>query len=1041
MNGGSELRISGWAIRNPIPVIVLFLALVLAGLVSYTALPIKNYPNLSFPAVMVTVTRNGAAPSEMESQVSRPLENALAGLSNIETIVSTDTEGSSSTVVQFHLDEDLQKATDEVRSKVDETRAIMPRDIDPPLVDRIEFEDQPIITYAVSAPALSSSDLSWFIDDTVARTLQAQPGVAQVGRVGGVDREIDVLLDPVRLAAQGITAAQVNDAVAQASVDAPGGRIIVGGREQTLRVLGAAATVDQIRNLSVPVAGGRFVRLSDVADVGDGSAEVRSFALLNGKPVVGFQVTKTKLASEVSTEDGVDRAIAKLNRDNPGITIHKIVSFVDNTRASFAATLHTLLEGMALAALVVWLFLRDWRATAVTAVAMPASLIPTFAFMRLVGFSLNVVTLLGLTLVIGILVDDAIVEIENIAKRVSAGMRPYEAAIEGADQIGLAVVATTFAIAAVFFPVAFMPGIPGQFFKEFGLTVTIAVLFSLVVARLLTPLMAAYFLAPKTPRPRAPLPTLYTRTLTWALDHRIVAMVAGLVVFVGSLSLLVPLPKGVQPEGNPGYYYINIEGPPGATVADMRDIVDRVDALVARQPETKAVFAQVGGAGGGGGGVVSLGGGVTQGAVVAVLKEDRKAKVAQIRDRLRPLLRQVPDTRLTFDTSGFGSAGVRIILTSETGEGLEATALELQREMRTIPGLADPRPDTPPGGAEVVIRPRPDEAARLGVSAEAIALAARIATIGDIDANVSKLDVGERRIPIRVRLPIKDRSNLAVIRNLRLPTASGGITTLDSVADISFQAGPAEIDRFDRKRNLTTIADLTGGTQLGDILPKVQALPIMHRLPPGVGQATQGQEQALGQLLVGFLVALFSGVGLVYAVMVLLFRSFFKPFVILSALPTAIGGGLLAMLLFNAPLSIPSAIGFLMLMGLAAKNSILLVEYAIEREREGKSQREALYEACRERARPIVMTTLAMQAGMLPTALAFGNGSEFRQPMAIAVIGGLMTSTVLSLVLVPVVYEFVDDFERWLSPKMSRLVTPRFAAAAPAIPATPLDAP
>jgi len=1042
MNGGTELRISGWAIRNPIPVIVLFLALVLAGLISYTALPIKNYPNLSFPAVMVTVTRNGAAPSEMESQISRPLENALAGLSNIETIVSTDIEGSSTTVVQFHLDEDLQKATDEVRSKVDETRAVMPRDIDPPLVDRIEFEDQPIITYAVSAPALSTSDLSWFIDDTVARTLQAQPGVAQVGRVGGVDREIDVLLDPVRLAAQGITAAQVNDAVAQASVDAPGGRITVGGREQTLRVLGAAVTVDQIRNLSIPVAGGRFVRLSDVADVGDGSAEVRSFALLDGAPVVGFQVTKTKLASEVSTEDGVNRAIAKLNRENPGITIHRIVSFVDNTRASFAATLHTLLEGMALAALVVWLFLRDWRATAVTAVAMPASLIPTFAFMHLVGFSLNVVTLLGLTLVIGILVDDAIVEIENIAKRVSAGMRPYEAAIEGADQIGLAVVATTFAIAAVFFPVAFMPGIPGQFFKEFGLTVTTAVLFSLVVARLLTPLMAAYFLAPKQPRPRAPLPAVYTRTLTWALDHRIVAMVVGLVVFVASLLLLVPLPKGVQPEGNPNYYYVNIEGPPGATVADMRDIVDRIDALIARQPETAHVFAQVGGAsGGGGGGVISIGGGVTQGAVVAVLNEHRTAKVAQIRDRLRPLLRQIPDTRLTFDTSGFGSAGVRIILTSETGEGLEAAALELQREMRTLPGIADPRPDTPPGGAEVVIRPRPDEAARLGVSAETIALAARIATIGDIDANVSKLDVGERRIPIRVRLPINDRANLAVIRNLRLPTASGGVTTLDSVADISFQAGPAEIDRFDRKRNLTTIADLTGETQLGDILPKVQALPIMRHLPPGVGQATQGQEQALGQLLVGFIVALFSGIGLVYAVMVLLFRSFFKPFVILSALPTAIGGGLLAMLIFNAPLSIPSAIGFLMLMGLAAKNSILLVEYAIEREREGKSQREALYEACRERARPIVMTTLAMQAGMLPTALALGNGSEFRQPMAIAVIGGLMTSTILSLVLVPVVYEFIDDFERWLSPSLARLVTPRFAPTVSGASPAPQDAP
>lgn len=1040
MNGGGELRISGWAIRNPIPVVVLFLALVLAGLISYTALPIKNYPNLSFPAVEVTVTRNGAAPSEMETQVSRPLENALAGLTNVETIVSTDTQGSSATVIQFHLDEDLQKAVDEVRSKVDETRAIMPSDIDPPLVDRIEFEDQPIITYAVSAPALSASDLSWFIDDTVARTLQAQPGVGRVNRVGGVDREIDVVLDPVRLAAQGITAAQVNTAVAQASVDAPGGRITIGDREQTLRVLGAAVTVDQIRNLSIPVAGGRFIRLSDVADVGDGSAEVRSFALLNGAPVVGFQVTKTKPASEVSTEDGVDKAVAKLNHDNPGVTIHKIVSFVDNTRASYAATLHTLLEGMALAALVVWLFLRDWRATAVTAVAMPASLIPTFAFMRLVGFSLNVVTLLGLTLVIGILVDDAIVEIENIAKRVSAGMRPYEAAIEGADQIGLAVVATTFAIAAVFFPVAFMPGIPGQFFKEFGLTVTIAVLFSLVVARLLTPLMAAYFLAPKAPRPRAPLPAIYARTLTWALDHRIIALFVGGVVFLASLLLLIPLPKGVQPEGNPNYYYVNVEGPPGATVADMRAIVDQVDALIARQPETKAVFAQVGGGGGGGGGVVSLGGGVTQGAVVAVLKPDRKAKISQIRDRLRPLLRQIPDTRLTFDTSGFGSAGVRVILTSETGDGLEAASLELQREMRTIPGIADPRPDTPPGGAEVVIRPRPDEAARLGVSAQVIALAARIATVGDIDANVSKLDVGERRIPIRVRLPMEDRANLAVIRNLRLPTASGGVTTLDAVADITYQAGPAEIDRFDRKRNITSLADLTGDTQLGDVLPKILALPIMRHLPPGVGQASQGQEQALGQLLTGFLIALFSGIGLVYSVMVLLFRSFFKPFVILSALPTAIGGGLVAMLAFNAPLSIPSAIGFLMLMGLAAKNSILLVEFAIEREREGKSQRQALYEACRERARPIVMTTLAMQAGMLPTALALGNGSEFRQPMAIAVIGGLMTSTILSLILVPVVYEFVDDFERWLTPRLARLVTPRHAAA-PVGEVAPQDAP
>jgi len=1028
MSGPRRLAVSTWAIRNPIPIAVLFIAAVLAGLVSYAGLAIKNYPNIEFPAVFVQVTRSGAAPAEMESQVTRPVENALAGLSNIDSISSTVTEGSSNTLIQFQLGQNLQKATDDVRSKIDQIRNVLPRDIDPPVTQRLEVEEQPIITYAVYDPAMSETELSWFIDNTIARRLQASSGVARIDRVGGVDREINVLVDPDRLAAHGLTAAQVNDALALSNVDVPGGRTDIGGREQTLRVLGAAANVDQIRNLSIPAAGGSFVRLSDIADVGDGSAEPRTFALLNGRPVVGFEVTKTKDSSEVSTEDGVDATIAALQKEHPGLTVRKIVSQVDRTRASFSATLHTLLEGMALAALVVWLFLRDWRATAVTAVAMPASLIPTFAFMSLAGFSLNTVTLLGLTLVIGILVDDAIVEIENIEKRVYTGMRPYDAAIEGADQIGLAVVATTFAIVAVFLPVGLMPGIPGQFFREFGITVSVAVLFSLVVARLLTPLMAAYFLKSKPARERPPLPKVYTRTLGWALDHRILAAIIGGIIFIASVSLMVPLKKGVQPEGNPNYIYVNIEGPPGATLADMRVVVGKLDALLARQPETKDVFAQVGGGNvSAGPGTFSGSAGVGQGAVVAVLKPDRDTKAARLRDRLRPLLREIPDARLTFDSSGFGAANVQVILTSETGAGLEAAALELQRQMRGVSGLADPRPATPPSGAELVIRPRSDEAARLGVSASTMAAVARVATVGDVDANVSKLDEGERRIPIRVRLPEADRTDLSVIKNLRLPTATGAVTTLGSVADVFFRAGPGQIDRINREREITTIADTTGGVQIGDAAGKVDKLPIMRHLPAGVGRASQGQEQAYAQLFIGFAIAIASAIGLVYAVMVLLFESFFKPFVILSALPTAIGGALLALLVTDLALSIPSLIGFLMLMGLAAKNSILLVEFAIEREREGMSQREALITACRERARPIVMTSLAMMAGMAPTALTLGKGSEFRQPMAVAVIGGLITSTILSLVLVPVVYEFVDDFERWLSPRLAGLVTPRLA--------------
>jgi HAE1 family hydrophobic/amphiphilic exporter-1 len=1025
-------RVSEWAIRNPIPVALLFIAATIAGILSYNALAIKNFPNIDFPAVLIQVTRNGAAPAEMETQVTRPIENALAGLSNVETINSSVTQGASITIIQFELGQNLQKVTEDVRSKVDQTRNDLPKDIDPPVVQRLEIDAAPLITYTVSAANLSETDLSWLIDDTIARDLQAQDGVSRVTRLGGADREINVLIDPDRLAAEGLTASQVQDALSQADVDIPGGRVTIGGREQILRVLGAAPNVDRIRSLSIPAPGGRFVRLADVADVGDGAAEPRGFALLDGKPVVGFQVSKTKNASEVSTEDNVDREIKVLQKAHPEIVIHKISSSVDQTRSAFSATLHTLLEGMALAALVVWLFLRDWRATAITAIAMPVSLLPTFAFMQLVGFSLNTVTLLGLTLVIGILVDDAIVEIENIEKRVYVGLRPFQAAIEGADQIGLAVVACTFSIVAVFLPVAFMPGISGQFFREFGITVSVAVLFSLVVARLLTPLLAAYLLKPKVARARKPLPRYYTVPLNWALDHKWISIVIGGVIFVASLSLFVPLKKGVQPEPNLNYFTVNVQGPPGATLADMRRTVDQLQGILVRMPETQSVFVEVGAGGvSSGPGGLSNSSGINNGAALVILKPDHRMKVGAIRDRLRPQLRAIPDARLNFDISGFGSGGVQEILVSENGQGLEAAGLELLREMRQVPGIADPRNTTPPSAPEVVVRPKVDEAARLGVSVTAIANAARIATLGDIDANVSKLDEGERRIPVRVRFPEADRTNLQVIRNLRLPTASGGSTTLDSVATIGFQAGPAEIDRFGRKRTVIIAADTTGDTQVGDAIAKVNKLPIFKHLPADVSTANEGQEKAYAQLFGGFALAIIAAVGLVYSVMVLLFGSFFKPIIIMSALPTAVGGAFLALLLADSMLSIPSLIGFLMLMGLAAKNSILLVEYAIEREREGASQREALWEACRERARPIIMTTMAMAAGMLPTALSLGKGSEFRQPMAIAVIGGLLTSTVLSLVLVPVVYEIIDDFEHWLLPRLGRLVTPRDAKSAP----------
>ncbi|HEY1426033.1 MAG TPA: efflux RND transporter permease subunit [Caulobacteraceae bacterium] len=1045
LGAASQLRISAWAIRNPTPVAVLFIALVLAGIVSYFTLPVKNYPNIQLPLVIVSVTQSGAAPQELKTQVTRQVEDAVSGITDIQSMASVVTQGSSVTRIQFNIGTNLQKATDDVRAKVEAVRAQLPREVDPPTVQQVSFDDQPIITYAVTpAPGItmSAADLSWIADNDLSRTLQAVPGVGQVSRVGGVDREINVIVDPVRMAAQGVTAPQINQALASVSQDAAGGRVQVGGREQTLRVLGAATTVDQIRDLTFPAGGGRFVKLADVADIGDGTAEIRSEAKLDGRPVVAFNVTKTTEASDVTTENGVDQALGlakgKAQASPPGhpeIVVRKIFSVVDATRGSFAATRETMLEGMALAAFVVWLFLRDWRATAVTAVAMPVSLIPAFAFMALVGFSLDLVSLLALTLVIGILVDDAIVEIENIEKRVHGGMRPYAAAMEGADQIGLAVVATTSAIVVVFLPVSFMPGIPGQFFKEFGLTVSVAVLFSLVVARLLTPLLAAYFLKAKPPKPRAPLPAVYVRSLRWALDHRVASVILGGLVFFLSLVLaVVVVPKGLQPEGNPNFYEVDADTPPGSTIADTRLAVAKLATLLAQQPETAHVFTTVGSGGVGQFGAPSATG-VTTGAAIAVLKAQRTAKVPQIRDRLRPRFHDIPDARVTMQGQNFGGATVQVTLSSASGENLDAAALELQHEMAGLHSLADPRPATSPPAPEVVIRPRPDDAARLGVSADTIAQVARVATVGDIDANVAKLDVGDRRIPIRVRFPESARTSLPTLRDLRVPTANGGLTTLGSVADVYFQAGPAEITRYDRRDDIIVLADLVGGAALSTGLQEVDRLPMMQHLSqryPGVIEERNiGNQQAQAQLIFGFLIALFSGIALVYGVMVLLFGSFFKPLTILSALPLCVAGAMIALLLWHSELSIPSFIGLFMLMGIAAKNSILLVEYAIERERAGASQREALMEACRERARPIVMTTLAMMAGMLPTALGLGVGSEFRQPMAVAVIGGLITSTALSLVLVPVVYEFVDDFEAWLRPKLAPLITPRDAPHEP----------
>ena len=1031
-----SVRVSAWSIRNPIPVTLLFIVLTLAGMVAYTRMPVKQFPNVALPIVSVTVTQNGASPTEVENQITRPIENALTGVAGVKSISSTVTLGTSTTSVELELGSDIQKATDDVRTTVERTRVLLPAGIDPPTVQRVDLDNAPVMTYAVNAPEMSATQLAWFIDNDVARALQAQNGVAQVSRVGGADREINVILDPQRMAALDVTAAEVNTALAAFNDDEPGGRATIGAVEQTIRVVGTAQDVAAIRNLTIPVQG-RYVRLSDIAEVGDGQSETRGFARLDGRPVVAVQISKTNAASDVAVDEEVRAAVQKLEQAHPGVSFTRITSSADQTRRSFSATQHMLIEGIILAIFVVYLFLRDWRSTAIAAMAMPLSLIPTFIIMAALGFSLNGITLLALTLVIGILVDDAIVEIENIEKRIERGESPYRAALIGADAIGLAVIATTATIIAVFAPVSLMPGMAGQFFKEFGLTVAAAVTCSLIVARLLTPLMAANFLKGHDDRsfkmvghgmnPRQ------RQVLDWALAHRRACAAIGAGLLVVALAIGASLPIGFQSTPNRDYVYIAVQGAPGATREEMDAAVAKATRIIAGQADVDHVFAQVGSTSG----TFDSGSDLRTGTLTVVLRPHHALRSDQIQAQIGPLLRVIPEARF-YNQGNFGQAAVSVVLAGQDGAALERVQMRLQREMRALHSVADPRP-TPPGpGPELVITPRPDEAARLNVDSRTLANVVRVATIGDIDAAVAKYSSGQQRVPIRVRLPENARTSLDDIAALRVPTLSGQTTPLSSVADIAMQAGPGKIIRYNRERRISVEADLAVGTTIGTALGDVRKLPIMQNLPEGIHEADQGDTQMIGELFGGFVIALFAGIGLTVTVLVLLFRDFFKPAVIMAALPLSLLGAFAALKVFGFALDLSSLIGLLMLMGLCAKNSILLVEFAIEDQRAGRPMREALLNACAARTRPIIMTSMAMIAGMLPTALGIGEGSESRQPMAIAVTGGMLSSTMLSLTLVPVIYEIVDLFEQRIRPRLAKLITPRRPGDYAPLPGEPL---
>lgn len=1044
------MNISAWSIRQPVPSIVLFLVLIVLGVMSFKQLPITRFPNVDVPIVQIRVYQAGAAPTELESQVSKKIEDAIAGVNGIKHITTTITEGLSQHVIEFRLEVNPDRALNDIKDAVARIRSDLPKTVEEPIVSRLDIEGLPILTYSARAPGMTPEQLSWFVDDVVIRALQGVKGVGSVARVGGVDREVRVVLDPDRLQSYGITAGDVNRQLRATNIDLAGGRGEIGGREQAIRTLAGKDTVEELAGTMLSLPRGRKVRLDELGKVVDTYSEPRTFAALDKQPIVAFSIVRAKGASDTVVSLDVEKAVAAISQANPDVQLQVIDTTTTAVRGAYESTMQTLLEGAALAIIVVLVFLRDWRATLITAIALPLSIYPAYWIMDTLGFSLNLVSLLAVTIATGILVDDAIVEIENIVRHIRQGKSAYRAALEAADEIGLAVIAITFTIVAVFTPVSFMGGIAGQYFKQFGLTVAIAVLFSLLVARLITPMLAAYFMREKHHEEKEPRwLKAYTKVVGWSSRHRYATVLLGLMIFAGSIGSFFLLPAAFIPPDDSGRALLAVELPPGSRIQDTQRVSDELTDRIKARADVESVFVT-------GGQILGSGAEVRKATLTINLKPklSRKLNQTQITEEIGDDLAKVPDIRYWFIKDN-GQRGFALVVTGRDSAAINKTAAEITSQAKRVvdknrqPMLINVVSTAELERPELRVTPKTDVAAELGISTDQISEAVRIATIGDVGANLAKLSLDDRQVPIRVQLEERARGNLQTLETLKITTSSGQAVPLSTVASFSLSQGATSIDRYDRFRRVTIGADLAGTTALGAAMDAVLALPAARAptaveekpdevgpirawleqrgwatpappkpkpakgtLPPGVEIKQVGDAEVMAEIFTSFGKAMGAGIMMVYAVLVLLFRSFLQPVTILFSLPLSIGGAIVALYLAQQPVSLPVVIGILMLMGIVTKNAIMLVDFAIERMADGMNRMDAIVDAGRKRARPIIMTTIAMVGGMLPAAINAGSGGEFRVPMATAVIGGLVSSTVLSLVFVPAVFLVMDDISR-----------------------------
>jgi multidrug efflux pump subunit AcrB len=997
-------NVSAWSIRNPWPAVALFALLLVMGIMSFMKMPVTRYPDVDIPVVLLTVERPGTPAKTLEELVAKPLETELRAIPQMRHVLTTLSEGFLAITMEFRVDRSSATALADVKAAYARLAGTLPADLKNLKIELIEVTGPAGLTYAVRSDKLTPEELTGLVRTRVVPVLDGLPSVSDVVVSGGAARQVSVALDPRKIAEGGIMIGDVARTLAAlAAGPAPDG-----GRDPD-------ALAEAIGKLTVTTKTGAAVPLADIAYIETGDADATSFAMIDGAPVLAVSVFQARGASDVSVAGEVAGKVAELAKANPDVAFELIDSTAPYTLGNFTSAMHTLWEGAILTVLVVLLFLRNIRATIIAAIALPLSIIPAFWAMDALGFSLNLVSLLGITIVTGILVDDAIVEIENIVRHMKMGKSPMVASLEAADEIGLTIIAISLTIVAVFVPVSFMGGMAGRFFTQFGLTVSVAVLFSLLVARLITPVLTAYFLRASDAHDGDPeeakpgwLMRGYLGLLNVALTHRFLTVLLGVAIFAGSIYATRWLPAGFLPAEDTSRILLSAQVDEFTSIYDTEAMAKKATEIIRRQGEVKTVAARG-----------STAGDPRVASFVIHLKPrtERTRTQKEVAAAIAAELEKEPGLHYWFVNEMSGIRDLSLAIVGDDSEAVAEAARKLEAESKSIGQIRNVLATAAPEMPALQIGLKPEAMAEQGANRDDIMDALRIATVGEADIKAPRGDPSGEAFTIRLSVDAGGAEQAAgfddrLLQALFVPAGNGQRVSIENFMDVEVVNGPISLARRNGQRVVALEADLAPGGSLGSAIEEIKALPAAKSLPEGVRIEEAGDAETMNETFVSFGIAMGLGLATMLTILVLLFRSVIQPVTILASLPLSIAGAIMALLLFSKALDMPVIIGLLMLIGIVTKNAIMIVDFAMAGMRRGLQRTAALMDAGRKRARPIIMTTVAMVAGMLPSALGLGDGGEFRSPMAIAVIGGLVLSTLLSLVFVPAMFSIMDDVGR-----------------------------